>query len=239
MPSAAKASPQSRNKKVILCIDDYKQGLHGLRLILETAGYNVLTASSGRIGLRFLERHPVQLVILDYRMPGRDGEAVAREVRRTHPRTPILMLSGQIDVPKRASSAVDAFIAKGEPPTVLLQHLAVLSDGGRGGALRARLQVFCSRSRHDVATSHTLADNLTVLRISSVTWRQDSSDERASSSPRAPSAAPAGTGIAASRGSTVRRRTRLWKPKRSTISCMDLHLPDCTAWTLALSRETM
>jgi hypothetical protein len=42
------------------------------------------------------------------------------------------MLSGQIDVPKRASSTVDAFVAKGEAPTVLLQHLAVLSDGGPG-----------------------------------------------------------------------------------------------------------
>jgi len=33
-------------------------------------------------------------------MPGMDGEAVAREIRRTHPHVPILMLSGQIDVPQ-------------------------------------------------------------------------------------------------------------------------------------------
>ena len=58
MPSVAKASPQSSNKKLVLCIDDYKQGLHARRLILETAGYAVITASSGRIGLRLLQRHP-------------------------------------------------------------------------------------------------------------------------------------------------------------------------------------
>ena len=132
MPSLDKVSPQSSNKKLILCIDDYKQGLHARKLVLQCAGYNVITASSGRIGLRLLERHPVQLVILDYRMPEMNGDAVAREIRRTHPQVPILMLSGQIDVPKRASSAVDAFVTKGQPPKVLLQHLAVLSDGGTG-----------------------------------------------------------------------------------------------------------
>jgi len=89
----------------------------------------VITASSGRIGLRLLGRHPVQLVVLDYGMPEMNGEAVAREIRRTHPHVPILMLSGQIDIPKRASSTVDAFVAKGQPPAVLLGELTALACG--------------------------------------------------------------------------------------------------------------
>jgi CheY-like chemotaxis protein len=129
MPSPAKVSPQSSRKKLVLCIDDDKKALHARKLVLETAGYMVRTASSGRIGLRFLEQHPVQLVILDYRMPEMNGEAVAREIRRTHPHVPILMLSGQIDVPKRASSAVDAFVTKGQPQAVLLGCLNLLSEG--------------------------------------------------------------------------------------------------------------
>jgi len=95
MPSLAKVSPQSSRKKLVLCIDDDKKALHARKPVLETAGYNVLTASSGRIGLRLLERHPVQLVILDYRMPDMNGGAVAREIRRTHPHVPIVMLSGR------------------------------------------------------------------------------------------------------------------------------------------------
>ena len=129
MPSVAKVSPQPSNKKLILCIDDYKQGLHARKLILEAAGYDVITASSGRIGLRLLGRHPVQLVILDYGMPEMNGEAVAREIKRTHPHVPILMLSGQLDIPKRASSAVDAFVAKGQSPAVLLGELTALACG--------------------------------------------------------------------------------------------------------------
>ena len=132
MPSPAKVSPQSSNKKLILCIDHDKQGLHARKFVLEAAGYDVITASSGRIGLRILERHPVQLVILDYRMSDMNSRAVARKIKRMHPHVTILMLSGQIDVPESVSSAVDAFVSKGEAPTVLLQHLAVLSDGGTG-----------------------------------------------------------------------------------------------------------
>jgi len=129
MQLLAKVFPQSSNKKLILCIDDYKQGLHARRLILETAGYDVITASSGRIGLRLLQSHLVHFVVLDYGMPQMNGKAVAREIRRTHPRLPIIMLSGQADVPKDASSAVDAFLTKGQPPAVLLGCLNLLSEG--------------------------------------------------------------------------------------------------------------
>jgi CheY-like chemotaxis protein len=129
MPHAAKVSRQSRHSRLVLCIDDHRQGLHARRLILQSAGYDVITASSGRIGLRLLQRHPVKLVILDYSMPEMNGEAVAREIRRTHPEVPIVMLSGQVDIPKRASSAVDALVAKGQSPAVLLGQLTALACG--------------------------------------------------------------------------------------------------------------
>jgi DNA-binding response OmpR family regulator len=132
MPSPAKVSRQSSRKKLVLCIDDDKKTLHARKLVLEAAGYDTITASSGRIGLRLLGRHPVHLVVLDYAMPEMNGETVAREIRRTHPNVPILMLSGQIDVPKRSLSAVDAFVSKGQPPAVLLGHLTTLAEGGLG-----------------------------------------------------------------------------------------------------------
>jgi CheY-like chemotaxis protein len=132
MPSPAKVSPQSSLKKLILCIDDHRPGVRARKLILEGAGYRVLTASSGRIGLRLMRRHRVQFVILDYRMPKMDGEAVAREIRRIDPHIPVIMLSGQINLPHAVLSAVDAFVSKGEPPAVLLQHLTALAEGGLG-----------------------------------------------------------------------------------------------------------
>ena len=63
-------------------------------------------------------------------MPQMDGEAVAREIRRIDPRIPVIMLSGQINLPHEALSAVDVFVSKGQPPAVLLQHLAALAESG-------------------------------------------------------------------------------------------------------------
>src|SRR6266571_2678679 len=100
------------------CIDDHQPGVRARKLILEAAGYRVLTANSGTIGLRLLRRHRVHFVVLDYRMPQMDGEAVAREIRRIDPRIPVIMLSGQINLPHEALSAVDVFVSKGEPPAV-------------------------------------------------------------------------------------------------------------------------
>jgi response regulator RpfG family c-di-GMP phosphodiesterase len=129
MAYPAKVSRQSRRKRVVLCIDDHRQGLHARSQILQSAGYDVITASSGKIGLQLLGRYLVHLVILDYAMPEMNGEAVAREIRRTHPHVPIVMLSAHLDIPKRAASAVDAFVAKGQAPAVLLGHLTALEDG--------------------------------------------------------------------------------------------------------------
>jgi DNA-binding response OmpR family regulator len=143
MASPAKVSPQSGRKKLVLCIDDDEKTFHARKLVLEAAGYDVITARSGRIGLQLLQQHPVHLVILDYRMPEMNGDAVAREIRRTHPHVPILMLSGQIDVPKHVSSAVDAFVTKGQPPAVLLQHLErFCRTADRESVLRACCKCF-------------------------------------------------------------------------------------------------
>ncbi len=128
MKHPAKVPQQPRYKRLVLCIDDDRHGLHVRRLILQSAGYNVITASSGRIGLRLLERYSVHLVIVDYCMPEMTGDAIAREIRRTRPHVPILMLSGQPDIPKRAASTVDAFVAKGQPPAVLLGQLSALAS---------------------------------------------------------------------------------------------------------------
>ncbi len=71
-------------------------------------------------------------MILDYTMSKTNGDEIAREIKRTHPRVPIVMLSGQIDIPNSVSPIADAFVAKQQSPEVLLTYLAVLSEEGCG-----------------------------------------------------------------------------------------------------------
>jgi CheY-like chemotaxis protein len=107
----------------ILCIDDQPVGLGTRKLLLETKGYEVLIAPSGRDGFDLLASQDVAAVIVDYSMPEMNGEEVARAIRQRWPAVPIIILSGYPDIPQSTMDAADAFIVKGSSPTVLLTEL--------------------------------------------------------------------------------------------------------------------
>lgn len=110
--------PEHENK-VILCIDDNSQILECLERYLGKLGYAVLTASSGTQGLELVSVHPVDAVIVDGQMPDMDGGRVAFQIRRMGLHTPIIMFSGQDDVPNDTLELVDAFVSKGHNGALL------------------------------------------------------------------------------------------------------------------------
>lgn len=128
-------SPSSRNKALILSVDDEPNILYTRELVLESAGYAVLSAPGGREALRLFDAHPIALVLLDYYMPDLNGGMVAAEMKRRNPGVPIIMISASIGVPKSDSRFVDSFIAKGEVPQTLLatirRQLAISSSAGK------------------------------------------------------------------------------------------------------------
>jgi CheY-like chemotaxis protein len=112
-------SPMS--KPVILCIDDELAGLEVRKMVLESAGYSVLTAESGKTGLEIFASRHVDLVVLDYAMPETNGYDVALEMKRISPAIPILMLSAYFPVPQEVLRVVDAYATKGESPVQLFE----------------------------------------------------------------------------------------------------------------------
>ena len=79
---------------LILIIDDEAP----LRLLFQEvfiqAGYETVAVAGGREGLQWFARAAVDLVILDLFMPEMDGIECIREIRRKHPRTKIVAISG-------------------------------------------------------------------------------------------------------------------------------------------------
>jgi len=63
-------------------------------------GYTVLTALSGRNGLKLASSHAVDVLIVDYVTPEMSGQEFAIEMKRLRPQAPIIMLSAALDVPK-------------------------------------------------------------------------------------------------------------------------------------------
>ena len=68
-------------KEKILVIEDNEQNLYLTTFILEKHGYEVVQARDGREGIELAEVKPA-LILLDIQLPGMDGYAVARELRR-------------------------------------------------------------------------------------------------------------------------------------------------------------
>jgi CheY-like chemotaxis protein len=88
--------------------------------MLETLGFRVLTASSGRAGVRLASANRIDLVITDYEMPEMDGEQVAVAIKALNPRIPVILFSGSSLVPKRTMQMVDACCDKAAPRNQIL-----------------------------------------------------------------------------------------------------------------------
>ncbi len=86
---------------LVLCVDDELIGLQVRKILLERAGYRVLTAPDGPEGLVLFNEEPVEAVVLDYSMPGMDGGEVASRMRQIKPKVPILLLSAYVGLPPR------------------------------------------------------------------------------------------------------------------------------------------
>lgn len=127
----------ARLKPTILCIDDHWNGLIGRKMLLEKNGYQVLEATGGDEGLKLFLSRSVDAVVLDYQMPGMNGDVVATKMKRVKSHVPIMLLSAYGPLPQSKLRAVDTFLSKSQPPTMLLSALQTLLD--------ARTKPFFSR----------------------------------------------------------------------------------------------
>ena len=84
---------------VLLIVDDESMNRELLRRVLFRE-YRILEASDGEGALAELARQPVDVVLCDQVMPGLAGTELAREVRKRHPRTVLLLLTGYEDAPE-------------------------------------------------------------------------------------------------------------------------------------------
>ena len=78
----------------LMLVDDEERFLSTTKKLLEKAGLEVVTATSGSEALDRLREHDVHVVILDVKMPGMDGIETLRAIKREHPMVEVIMLTG-------------------------------------------------------------------------------------------------------------------------------------------------
>lgn len=112
----------------ILCIDDDPTILVLQKHLLETKGYTVLTAPDGATGVALARKNRLDVVVLDFKMPGMDGTQVAEVLMREQPNLPVVVYSGYpYEVPEALKWCAAAYLEKGEGPRALLSAVQTLT----------------------------------------------------------------------------------------------------------------
>jgi CheY-like chemotaxis protein len=120
----------AQSNAVILCVDDDENSLILRKLVLQKAGYNVVTASSATQALGVLSSRKIDLVLSDQLMPGQNGTELARQIKVKWPKLPVILLSGVNEIPLDAAIA-DLFISKVEGPINMCQKVSEILSQNR------------------------------------------------------------------------------------------------------------
>jgi DNA-binding response OmpR family regulator len=133
----------------VLIVEDERHLAEGLRYNLEAEGYDVRTVADGESALDVLvgRREAFDVVVLDVMLPGKDGFAVASELRAAGQFVPVLMLTARgrpEDVLRGFESGADDYLPKPFELAVLIARINGLLrrrewfqfDRGDAGAAR-------------------------------------------------------------------------------------------------------
>ncbi|MDQ1335467.1 MAG: hypothetical protein QG552_2417 [Thermodesulfobacteriota bacterium] len=82
----------------VLVVDDEEPFVDALAQRLELRGFTVLTAFNGDAALAVVQEKPVDVVVLDVLMPGKDGVETLREIKQNKPLVEVIMLTGHATV---------------------------------------------------------------------------------------------------------------------------------------------
>jgi DNA-binding response OmpR family regulator len=126
----------------VLLVEDQKRLAQALSAILEEEGYHVDAVSDGRSGLDYAlgacrTKTPYDAIVLDVMLPLMDGFTVARELRREHCDTPVIMLTARDTLRDKVTgldAGADDYLIKPFQPAELLARLRALTR--RGGTVR-------------------------------------------------------------------------------------------------------
>jgi signal transduction histidine kinase len=120
---------KNESGRTILVVDDQAEALLSTQTLLERHGHEVLTAASVDQALALLKEREVDLMLVDYFMPGGTGEDLVRRVRGFDPFVQIILQTGYSgDVPPQSMLAqldIQGYHDKADGPDKLLLWVEV------------------------------------------------------------------------------------------------------------------
>jgi DNA-binding response OmpR family regulator len=116
---------EQQMEKTALIVEDDKAVLQLIRLYLAQAGYRVLEAQDGIVGLRMALEESPDIVLLDLNLPGMDGIEVCKNVRKESD-VPIIMVTARVEEDDRLRGldlGADDYVSKPFSPRELVARV--------------------------------------------------------------------------------------------------------------------
>ena len=127
------------NKYKILVVEDDRSICNFVETMLQTGGYQVLTAGSCGQGMMVFSSHQPDLVVLDLGLPDMDGEVLLRQIRAGST-TPVIVLSARTDERDKISAldlGANDYITKPFGPGEMLARVRAALRSSRYSVLEA------------------------------------------------------------------------------------------------------
>src|SRR5580698_10620316 len=107
-------SPSQNPCGRILLVDDNSLGLAARRSVLEELGHKVMTSGAAAEALELCGKHTFDVVVTDYKMPKMNGVELIGRLRKLHPATSVILISGFTDTLglDEASTGADIVLQK-------------------------------------------------------------------------------------------------------------------------------
>lgn len=123
----------TESANTILVVDDDNAVRQSMTRILRNQGYTVMEAANGERALEIATSEPVDLMLLDIRMPGLDGLGVLEKINQIDPDLTVIIMTGHADKDTvyqslRRNSAYDLLEKPIKPQAILAAVRAGLSE---------------------------------------------------------------------------------------------------------------
>ncbi len=125
------------SKRTIMVVDDHPDIVEILRIALESIGFNVRCAYSGKHLFAGLEELKPDLILLDIMMPQMDGLEVLRRLKENSDTAsiPVIFLSAKVhheDIQRGYKMGAEYYITKPFTPTQVLDGINLILGGDQG-----------------------------------------------------------------------------------------------------------
>lgn len=166
-----------KNSISVIIIDDHPIVLQGFSHILQSEDHIELLDSftSAREGIAYLEKHPVDVVLLDINMPDMNGIEACEKISKSHPQSRVIAISNNNEnsiIQRMLQSGASGYILKNASADELIQCIrdavegrTALSEDVKGILQSAKVTSLPKITRRETEILQLLAQGLTSPEI--------------------------------------------------------------------------